>query len=69
MSGIDVTNSIVVFDEAHNIEQMCEDMTCFEITINELFNCYQTLKDLEKAYEDKDMKDFSIGSSGVKYKR
>lgn len=48
---------------------MCEDMTCFELNINELFNCYQTLRDLEWAYEDKDMKDFSIGVAGVKYKR
>jgi hypothetical protein len=44
-------------------------MTCFEITIGELFNCYQTLKGLEEAYDDKDVKDFSIGNTGVKYKR
>ena len=48
---------------------MCEDMTCFEVTTNELFLCFSTLKDLEKAYEDKDMKDFSIGTTGIKYKK
>jgi regulator of telomere elongation helicase 1 len=37
MLNLTFKDAIVVFDEAHNIESVCEEMTCFELTINDLF--------------------------------
>ena len=32
-------NSILIFDEAHNIESVCEDGASFELSISDLENC------------------------------
>uniref|UniRef100_UPI00358EF1C3 regulator of telomere elongation helicase 1-like isoform X3 n=1 Tax=Myxine glutinosa TaxID=7769 RepID=UPI00358EF1C3 len=34
--GIDLQGSIVIFDEAHNIEQMCEEVASFDLTPHDL---------------------------------
>lgn len=38
--GLDLTNSVVIFDEGHNIEAQCEDLFAFELTVNDLFCSY-----------------------------
>ena len=37
--GIDVKNSIIIFDEAHNLESICTESTSFELTTNEIVAC------------------------------
>lgn len=35
-NNIDLTNSIVIFDEAHNVERVCEDSASAEISVTEI---------------------------------
>jgi hypothetical protein len=37
--GINVKNSIIIFDEAHNIEKSCEEAASFELTMFEIGQC------------------------------
>ena len=60
MLSLPFRDSIVIFDEAHNIESVCEEMTCFELTINDLFICYQLLSGLCSVYQDKEAREHSI---------
>lgn len=36
---VNVTDSIVIFDEAHNVENLAEDGSSFTISLRELENC------------------------------
>jgi regulator of telomere elongation helicase 1 len=41
--GLDVQNSVLIFDEGHNIEQHCEELFAFDLSINDLFCSYTVL--------------------------
>ena len=41
-------DSIIIFDEAHNIESVCEDGASFELSISDLENCVNDGKILYK---------------------
>lgn len=43
---LQVKNSIIIFDEGHNIESQCEDLFSFELNQNDLFTCYNLLKQI-----------------------
>ena len=38
--NIKIENSIIVFDEGHNIDAYCEELYTFELSINDLFVIY-----------------------------
>lgn len=57
---IDYANSIIIFDEAHNVGRVSEDVSSFEININHLKAVLGELNLLGKNMEDKaDIKDFT----------
>ena len=39
--SISLENAIVIFDEAHNIERVCEESYSFEITSSDITNCIE----------------------------
>ena len=39
--NISLENSVVIFDEAHNIEKVCEESYSFEITSLDIANCIE----------------------------
>ena len=41
--SINVANSILIFDEAHNIEGSCEDAMSFELSTEKLALCVEEL--------------------------
>lgn len=52
--GIEVTNNVIIFDEAHNIENVCEDSMSFQLRssdlarcINEISQAIDYIKDIE----------------------
>ena len=40
---LDLRNSVIVFDEGHNIETYCEELFTFDLSVNDLFQIYQAL--------------------------
>ena len=46
--NLSLENSILIFDEAHNIERRCEEISSFEISITKLRDTIQELGQLEK---------------------
>ena len=48
---IDFENSIIIIDEAHNIERVAEDVASFDLNINSFFNIFQELKSLIQTIE------------------
>jgi regulator of telomere elongation helicase 1 len=42
--NIDLNNAIVIFDEGHNIESSCCDVTSFQIAVSELDGCFNEIK-------------------------
>ena len=43
---IDYTNSVIIFDEAHNIAPCCEEVTSFEVKSGQLDSVLKELHDL-----------------------
>ncbi|XP_033124303.1 regulator of telomere elongation helicase 1-like [Anneissia japonica] len=39
--GIDLNNNVVIFDEAHNVEKLCEESASFDFSSVELASCIQ----------------------------
>ena len=42
--NISVANSIIIFDEAHNIEKSCEEASSFQLTGTQLGQCMVELR-------------------------
>ncbi|KAG2187398.1 hypothetical protein INT44_005086 [Umbelopsis vinacea] len=47
--NIDLSNSIVIFDEAHNLESCCGEATSFELSMSTLRKCVQEMKACQSA--------------------
>ncbi|KAH8555341.1 helicase C-terminal domain-containing protein [Umbelopsis sp. PMI_123] len=47
--NIDLCNSIIIFDEAHNLESCCGEATSFEISMSTLRNCVQEMRACQSA--------------------
>ena len=45
---IDYANSVIIFDEAHNIAPCCEDVASFEIRSGQLDSALKELHDLQE---------------------
>ncbi|XP_046858545.1 regulator of telomere elongation helicase 1-like [Xenia sp. Carnegie-2017] len=43
MNGIEISKSIILFDEAHNIEQSCEEAMSFDLTSYDIASCIEDL--------------------------
>ena len=43
---MNLENSVIVFDEGHNIESQCEELFSFELGVNDLFCSYQLLNNV-----------------------
>ena len=43
--GIDVEDSIIIIDEAHNVENKAEECSSKELKIEDLENCNEMIKD------------------------
>uniref|UniRef100_A0A1X7V2E7 Regulator of telomere elongation helicase 1 homolog n=1 Tax=Amphimedon queenslandica TaxID=400682 RepID=A0A1X7V2E7_AMPQE len=48
--GINITNTVVILDEAHNIERVCEDSSSFELTSTDIAHC---IKDIDYLLKNK----------------
>jgi regulator of telomere elongation helicase 1 len=44
--NLNLENSVLIFDEGHNIESQCEELLAFELSINDLFCSYQILNQI-----------------------
>lgn len=49
-----IENSIVIFDEAHNLERICEEIMSFKLSVDKLLHCDKILAKLEYIYREKD---------------
>lgn len=52
---LQIENSIVIFDEAHNLEHLCEQIMSFKLSVDKLKYCDQILNQLDKKYREKDV--------------
>eukprot|EP00347_Sterkiella_histriomuscorum_P016981 403351116 len=41
-----LSDSVIIFDEGHNIDTFCEELFTFDISINDLFQAYQQLNQI-----------------------
>lgn len=48
-NNLEVSGSIIIFDEAHNLEQICEESASFDITSMDIGKCITETGDLLKA--------------------
>lgn len=44
--GVELQGNIVIFDEAHNVEKMCEDSASFELTSFDIASCIEVVSQL-----------------------
>lgn len=51
---LQIENSIVIFDEAHNLERICEEIMSFKLSVDKLHQCEKLLLKLEANYREKD---------------
>ena len=59
--SISLENAIVIFDEAHNIEKVCEESYSFEITSSDIANCIENCQlTLQRIIEDGSDNDSSL---------
>ena len=65
MLSLPFKDAIVIFDEAHNIENVWEELTWFELTINDLFLWYTLLNGLWNVYQDKEAKEWSVDKNRI----
>ncbi len=47
-TNIQYTNSVVIFDEAHNVQRVSEDASSFEVSVAELKKCVEEVRQLQK---------------------
>ena len=47
-----IANSILIFDEAHNLERTCEEIMSFKLSVDKLFQCDRILRRLEGQYRE-----------------
>lgn len=50
---IDFENSIIIIDEAHNIERVAEDVASFDLSLSSFYNVFGELNGLIKYLESK----------------
>ena len=62
MDQFKLQNSIIIFDEAHNVESVCEEGVSFELSIKDFENCENEEKILQnKLNESPDESKISFG--------
>ena len=49
-----IEGSILIFDEAHNLERTCEEIMSFKLSADKLVQCDRILSKLEGYYREKD---------------
>ena len=49
-----IENSVLIFDEAHNLERTCEEIMSFKLSVDKLVQCDRILSKLEGFYREKD---------------
>jgi regulator of telomere elongation helicase 1 len=49
-----IENSILIFDEAHNLERSCEEIMSFKLSVDKLIQCDRILNKLEGVYRERD---------------
>lgn len=49
-----IENSVVIFDEAHNLERICEDIMSFKLSVEKLQYCDKILNQLDRNYRERD---------------
>lgn len=47
-----IENSILIFDEAHNLERSCEEIMSFKLSVDKLIQCDRILNKLEGIYRE-----------------
>lgn len=50
---IDFANSIIIIDEAHNIERVAEDVASFDLNMNAFYSIFAEISNLIKHIEAK----------------
>lgn len=50
--GLDLENSVIIFDEAHNLEGFCGDASSFDLTTDDLRTSLQEVNQVVKLVED-----------------
>lgn len=48
-NNLDVKDNILIFDEAHNLEKMCEESASFDLTSVDIAHCIEEMGDLLSA--------------------
>lgn len=51
---LQIENSVIIFDEAHNLERICEEIMSFKLSVDKLVQCEKLLQKLESTYREKD---------------
>ncbi len=46
--NIQYTNSIIIFDEAHNIQKAAEDASSFQVSVSDLKKCIEEVRQIQK---------------------
>jgi Rad3-related DNA helicase len=47
-----IEDSILIFDEAHNLERSCEEIMSFKLSSDKLVQCDRSLQKLEHMYRE-----------------
>eukprot|EP01022_Parablepharisma_sp_SALTPOND_P000088 TRINITY_DN1003_c0_g1_i10.p1 TRINITY_DN1003_c0_g1~~TRINITY_DN1003_c0_g1_i10.p1 ORF type:complete len:945 (+),score=123.31 TRINITY_DN1003_c0_g1_i10:294-3128(+) len=47
-SAIQYTNSVIIFDEAHNVQKLSEEASSFEVSVSVLKKCIDEIKQIQK---------------------
>lgn len=47
-----IEDSILIFDEAHNLERTCEEIMSFKLSVDKLSQCDEVLQRLETMYRE-----------------
>jgi Rad3-related DNA helicase len=47
-----IEDSILIFDEAHNLERTCEEIMSFKLSVEKLMQCDKILQKLEDMYRN-----------------
>lgn len=50
--GIELTNNIVILDEAHNIERICEDSASLQLKTTDISLCMEEVTEVMRSLED-----------------
>ena len=51
-NGIEINNSIIIFDEAHNVERVCEDSASSEISVIEIASAMNEIAYILEEFRD-----------------